>query len=63
MPKWLKTPYNRSKKHGNKPVDVGLTPQLFSGLCRLGYRLSSEAVSLIAAEGPLEEEPWEAMLR
>eukprot|EP00435_Cladocopium_sp_Y103_P052861 s1305_g16.t1 len=33
-----------------------LTPQLFSGLCRLGYRLSGDAVNLIAAEGPLEED-------
>jgi len=40
-----------------------LTPQLFSGLCRLGYRLSAEAVNLIAAEGPLEEEAWEAQLQ
>lgn len=40
-----------------------LTPQLFSGLCRLGYRLSGDAVNLIAAEGPLEEEAWEAHLQ
>lgn len=38
-----------------------LTPALFSALCRLGYRLSGEAVDMIAKE-PLLEEPWEAAI-
>ncbi|CAE8657753.1 unnamed protein product, partial [Polarella glacialis] len=35
-----------------------LTPELFSSLCRLGYRLSADAVHAISQDGQLEE-PWE----
>ncbi|CAE7551176.1 unnamed protein product [Symbiodinium natans] len=38
-----------------------LTPALFSALCRLGFRLSGEAVDMIATE-PVMEEPWEAAI-
>eukprot|EP00931_Biecheleriopsis_adriatica_P003985 TRINITY_DN105724_c0_g1_i1.p1 TRINITY_DN105724_c0_g1~~TRINITY_DN105724_c0_g1_i1.p1 ORF type:complete len:1073 (+),score=121.40 TRINITY_DN105724_c0_g1_i1:187-3219(+) len=38
-----------------------LTPTLFSALCRLGYRLSAEAVEAIGAEGHMQES-WEVNL-